>query len=180
MPVKGEVCAKDLLPDRKPLHTKAYIVNTDLSDDPGEHWTAVYFRDDRVIYFDSYGLPPDKDYILPFIKRNSTGWIQNTQVLQDPWSNTCGMWCIYIIYQLNRGHDLKTAIHKELKGTGEDLSQNDRDIDMWFRKSYGTFIKDSTMCKTIPDILLKQRVQTCRCLRKTHCLSKQYPMYRLL
>ena len=80
----------------------------------------------------------------------------------------------------NRGHDLKTAIHKELKGTGEDLSQNDRDIDMWFRKNYGTFIKDSTMCKTIPDILLKQRVQTCRCLHKTHCLSKQYPMYRLL
>ena len=36
MPVKGEACAKDLLPDRKPLHTKAYIVNTDLSDDPGE------------------------------------------------------------------------------------------------------------------------------------------------
>ena len=48
---------------------------------------------------------------------------------------------------------------------------------MWFRKNYGTFIKDTTMCKTIPDILLKQRVQTCRCLHKTHCLSKQYPMY---
>ena len=65
MPVKGEVCAKDLLPDRKPIHTKAYIVNTDLSDDPGEHWVAVYFRDNRVIYFDSYGMSPDKDYILP-------------------------------------------------------------------------------------------------------------------
>ena len=64
-------------------HTIAYIVNTDLSDDPGEHWTAVYFRDDRVIYFDSYGLPPDEDCILPFFKRTSTGWIQNTQVLQD-------------------------------------------------------------------------------------------------
>ena len=70
MPLKGEVCAKDLLPDIKPIHTKAYIVNTDLSDDPGEHWVAVYFRDKKVIYFDSYGMSPDKDYILPFIKRN--------------------------------------------------------------------------------------------------------------
>ena len=41
MPVKGEVCAEDLQPDRKPLHTKAYIVNTALWDDPGEHWVAV-------------------------------------------------------------------------------------------------------------------------------------------
>ena len=103
MPVKGEACANDLLPDRKPLHTKAYIVNTDLSDDPGEHWVAVYFRENRVIYFYSYGMPPDIDYILPFIKRNSSGWIQNSEMLQDPWSKTCEMWCIYIINQLNRG-----------------------------------------------------------------------------
>ena len=122
MPVKGEVCAKDLLPERKPLDTKAYIVNTDLSDDPGEHRVAVYFRDNKVIYFDSYGMSPDKDYILPFIKRNSSGWIQNKEMLQDPWSKTCGRWCIFIIHQLNRGHDLKAAIHKELKGTGEDFN----------------------------------------------------------
>ena len=180
MPVKGEACAKDLLPDRKPIHTKAYIVNTDLSDDPGEHWVAVYFRDNRVIYFDSYGMSPDKDYILPFIKRNSSGWIQNTEMLQDPWSKTCGMWCIYIIHQLNRGYDLKTAIHKELKGTGEDLSQNDRDIELWFRTNYERLIKKDTMCMTAPDILFKQRIQTCKCLHKTHCLSKKYPMYKLM
>ena len=63
-------------------------------------------------------------------------------MLQDPWSKTCGIWCIYIIHQLNRGHDLKTAIHKELKGTGEDLSQNDRDIDVFFRtnqKGYNVY-----------------------------------------
>ena len=38
IPVKGEVCAKDLLPEKKPLGMKAYIVNTDISTDPGEHW----------------------------------------------------------------------------------------------------------------------------------------------
>ena len=75
MPAKGEVCAKDLLPEREPSHTKAYIVNTDLSDDQGEHWVAVYFRHDRVLYFDSHGMPQDKGYILPFIKRNSSGLI---------------------------------------------------------------------------------------------------------
>ena len=112
MPVKGEVCAKDLLPERKPLHTKAYIVKTDLSDDPGEHWVAV-FRGNRVIYFDSYGMPPDKDYILPFINKKISGWIKNSEMLQDPRSKTCGMCCFYITYQLNRGQDLKRAIHKD-------------------------------------------------------------------
>ena len=39
IPVKGEVCAKDqqLLPENKSFDTKAYIVNTDLPEDPGEH-----------------------------------------------------------------------------------------------------------------------------------------------
>ena len=33
IPLKGEVCAKDLLPEKKPLDMKAYIVNTDISTD---------------------------------------------------------------------------------------------------------------------------------------------------
>ena len=48
IPVKGEVCAKDLLPEKKPLDMKAYIVNTDISTDPGEHWVAIYFRRDQL------------------------------------------------------------------------------------------------------------------------------------
>ena len=51
---------------------KAYIVNTDISTDPGEHWVAIYFRRDQDIYFDSYGRPPEEQYVLPFIQRNST------------------------------------------------------------------------------------------------------------
>ena len=71
IPVKGEVCAKDLLPEKKPLDIKAYIVNTDISADPGEHWVAIYFRRDQAIYFDSYGRPPEEQYVLPFLERNS-------------------------------------------------------------------------------------------------------------
>ena len=84
IPVKGEVCAKDLLPEKKPLDMKAYIVNTDISMDPGEPWVAIYFRRDQAIYFDSYGRPPEEDYVLQFLKRNSTRWIHNTECLQSP------------------------------------------------------------------------------------------------
>ena len=140
IPVKGEVCAKDLLPEKKPLDMKAYIVNTDISTDPGEHWVAIYFRRDQVIYFDSYGRPPEEQYVLPFIERNSSRWIHNKECLQSPWSKVCGIWCIYIIHQLNKGLDLNTAIHQELYGTGDDLYQNDRDIEMWFIYNYARVI----------------------------------------
>lgn len=182
IPVKGQVCAKDLLPDKKSLDEKAYIINTDNSTDPGEHWVAVYFRGDQAIFFDSYGFPPEEDYILPFIQRNARRWIQNTEPLQSPWSKTCGMWCIYIIHQLNKGLDLKKAIHEELYGTGEDLYQNDRDIEMWFSLNYARLIlsKSGGIPMTPPDFLFKHRVQVCKCLRYTHCLSQKYPMYLML
>ena len=67
MHVKREVCAKDLLPENKPLDMKAYIVNTDISTDSGEHRVPIYFRRDQAIYFNSYGRPPEEDYVLPFL-----------------------------------------------------------------------------------------------------------------
>ena len=78
IPVKEEVCAMDLLPEKKPLDMKAYIVNTDISTGQVEHWVAIYFRRDQAIYFDSYGRPPEEQYVLPYLERNSTRWIHNT------------------------------------------------------------------------------------------------------
>ena len=70
--MKGEVYAKDLLPGKKPLDMKGYIVNTDISTGPGEHWVVIYFRRDQAIYFNSYGRPPEEEYVLPFLEINST------------------------------------------------------------------------------------------------------------
>ena len=87
----GQVCAKDELPvGKKPLQTKAFIVNTDLARDPRQHWVALYFKGNKAIHFDSYGLPPLKDHVLPFIQNNSLGWIENTQMLQDVMCEMCG------------------------------------------------------------------------------------------
>ena len=96
----GQVCAKDELPvGKKPLQAKAFIVNTVLAMDPGQHWVALYFTGNKAIYFDSYGLPPLKDHVLPFIQNNSLGWIENTQMLQDVTSEVCGLNCIYVLYE---------------------------------------------------------------------------------
>ena len=52
-----KVCALDQL--EKPTFPSAYVINSDPSSEPGEHWVAVYFdKRGRGEYFDSYGLPP--------------------------------------------------------------------------------------------------------------------------
>ena len=63
------------------------IVNTDISTDPGEHWVAVYFRKDQAIYFDSYGRPPEEQYVLSFIETLQDGSItQNVYRFQIMWN----------------------------------------------------------------------------------------------
>ena len=43
----------------KPVFSSAYVINSDPSSEPGEHWIAVYFhKRGRGEYFDSYGLAP--------------------------------------------------------------------------------------------------------------------------
>ena len=88
----------------------------------------LWIRRDQAIYFKSYGRPPEEDYVLPFLERNSTSWIHDTECLQSPWSKVWGMRCIYIIHQLNKGLDLNTVIHQQLYDTGKGLHLNDRDI----------------------------------------------------
>ena len=52
-----KVCALGQL--EKPTFPSAYVINSDPSTEPGEHWIAVYFdKHGRGEYFDSYGLPP--------------------------------------------------------------------------------------------------------------------------
>ena len=49
--LNAKVLSKDLLPQKKPLDVKAYIINTDNSDKPGVNWMALYFKDDKFIFF---------------------------------------------------------------------------------------------------------------------------------
>ena len=98
VPVKGEICAMDLLPVKKPLDMKAYFVNTDISTYTEQHWVDIYFRRDQAIYFNSYGRPPEDDYVLLFFERNSTSWIHNTECFKSSWSKVyeCGVVTLFI------------------------------------------------------------------------------------
>ena len=78
----------------------SYVVNLDDHDEPGSHWVAVYDDGNEVEYMDSYGIPPLDQFCLNFIGPN---YAYNTIPLQQRFSNACGFYCVYFIFQRARG-----------------------------------------------------------------------------
>ena len=56
--VYGGVYARNRIPTIPPHKKIAFIVNTDPSHKPGEHWVGFYLTKSTVYYFDPYGIPP--------------------------------------------------------------------------------------------------------------------------
>ena len=97
-----------------------------------------------------------KDYVLPFIKNYSTCWIENTKMIQSPWSNVCGMYCLFVLYQLKQGSNLQKILRLFSE---QNLNQNDIKVSSWFESNFET--------KTVPSC-----GQICRCLTLTLFLEK--------
>ena len=90
--------------DRLPVirSNVSMIINTDISSGPGEHWIAVYVGRNTLYFFDSIGRVID-EFSNPFrdhIKTFSDNFIvkDESKLLQNPFSNTCGYWCIFYIF----------------------------------------------------------------------------------
>ena len=77
-----KVCALDQL--EKPTFPSAYVINSDPSSEPGEHWIAVYFdKRGQGEYFDSYGLSTSFVGLESYMNSYSlSGWIYNYKTLQ--------------------------------------------------------------------------------------------------
>jgi hypothetical protein len=83
----------------------ALIANTDVNKGPGEHWVAMYFpTDGQPMYFDSYGLPPQKQ---EFSKYMGSQYDHNNMQLQSPFSSTCGQYAIFFVAMACRGCTMK-------------------------------------------------------------------------
>ena len=81
-----------------------YIVNTDPSDKPGEHWVALFFDEQHVgEYFDPYGFAPMHEEIYNFLNQHSSSkWTYNKQQLQNILSISCCYFCyLYQMFRLN-------------------------------------------------------------------------------
>ena len=94
------VYSRDNLPKIK---DGAYIINLDEHYDIGTHWTALWFNNNNVTYFDSFGVEYIPKEIKAFINRSlsSALWNKNTIAnifrIQAHNSIMCGYFCIGFI-----------------------------------------------------------------------------------
>jgi hypothetical protein len=102
-------------------YPSAFVVNTDHSKGPGEHWLAVYFdAGGTAEFFDSYGNPPEMYGMLNFLMDNSeTRYVQNRKRLQSSVTSVCGAYCVYFIMMKS------TGVKEWLLPFGKDLILND-------------------------------------------------------
>jgi hypothetical protein len=75
-----------------------FIVNTDTSNLPGEHWLAVSYRKPGIVYaFDPLGVYyPTK--LINFLCHHAVCVRVNHIMYQHPLSNTCGQHCLLFLH----------------------------------------------------------------------------------
>lgn len=126
----------DRLPKYKVMRRPAaFIANTDDSRKRGRHWVLIVLcRDNRAIFFDSYGMAPDS-YMFPkhfikFLKKNSVTILYNNRQIQSDFSSFCGHYCLFVLFHLVRGRFYKSI----LKKFNSALEKNDLIVKYFIRK----------------------------------------------
>ena len=71
-----EVVAKDTLHEVVSTYPFAFACNTYDSDQPGEHWVAMYV-DEIGDYFDPYGQNPQHTEFRNFMNKHCSQWSPN-------------------------------------------------------------------------------------------------------
>jgi hypothetical protein len=128
------VYASDELPRTTPTEA-LYVVNTDPSDRPGEHWMVVYFDEKRrADYFDSFGLAPSIEDVKAFLDRNSVVCKYNRKRVQNPFSDACGHHCIFFAVHRCVGFDMNAIVNMYT----EDDDFNDDIVKM--------FVNEKLLC----------------------------------
>ena len=64
----------------------------------GDHWVALYVKNNQSVFFDPFGMPADNE-ILDFVKNNEFIYIDTP--IQKMNQYCCGYYCLYFLYYMN-------------------------------------------------------------------------------
>lgn len=151
--IYGGTVAIDQLPTRLPSKPTLFIVNTDPSHLPGEHWLAILASDKTLEqaaslqhpvlsineHFDSAGQAPGAE-IQSFLnsfscvnKRVCTSsyksYMYNHLRVQDFNSDSCGLFCLMFAYYRSRN----VSFSSFLSMFSSDLSENESIVKYFYR-----------------------------------------------
>ena len=104
------------------------VVNLDPSYETGSHWVVVHYLDDKNSeHFDSLGRKPERR-IHNLLMYNNMTYKYNNQRIQNFFSETCGLYCIYYSYYSSRGRMMEDI----LKDFNSNLEYNDEIVKKFY------------------------------------------------
>ena len=111
------VLARDQLP-RNIKYPTSFVINTDVSSKPGEHWLAIFYDKNGVCeFFDPLGFSPKYYKLDDYLKKTSTKFYYNTQQMQGIFSKYCGHYCILYLLVKSRQYNLTFFLKLFTKNT---------------------------------------------------------------
>ena len=134
---------KKLLPDIKPQSRVAFIINTQPSDKPGQHWCAVYIdarngpeSSNSLEWFDSFARPMPADIredcklILKILKPETILKLkENSVVQQSDDSSNCGYFCMRFLIDRFRGQSFSSATGYDQQQKIDMINKNEAEIE---------------------------------------------------
>ena len=102
---------RDELKNLKSDNIECGVLNLNLSNEPGSHWTCWFKVNNNKYYFNSFGLPPPNELIHYL----GSPILYSTFQLQAITDQNCGKWCLVILKYLNEGRDYIDLILSLLK-----------------------------------------------------------------
>lgn len=118
----------DTLP--KKALSGSYIVNADSKSGPGTHWVSCFIDKNQTVYFDPFGMPPDKR-MWAFLRTSKNRPIAVTTQAQDVDASSCGYWCLFFLNSMRRGRSVGYFLSM-IDSVNQD--ENEKFLENYFNK----------------------------------------------
>lgn len=119
----------DRLPEKLPRRLPVlFIVNTNPSNLPGQHWKAVFISTNREgEIFDSLAAPISLK-LQRWMTRNTRRWITSKLTLQNPLAASCGGYVLYYVMTRLQCNSLKACV----KPFSKNVFDNDEIMQLFY------------------------------------------------
>ena len=86
------------------------IINLDDTAGAGTHWVCYRNLDSMVEYFDPFGLIMPNE-ALKYFNTSGKRIVYSINEIQNRSTVLCGYWCLYYLYERQRGNSVLDIIH---------------------------------------------------------------------
>ena len=122
---------------------RAYIVNTDPHDKPGQHWIALWTQNNVCEVMDSYGLPLDRyPQAKPLKEWVTKHWkyvVTNGRSLQGLHSQACGHYALLYLKLKAQGGTLQDFLNYF---SPYDRAKNDHEVGQILKQLIQSIVSD--------------------------------------